>query len=62
MSPEKLRRWIREGKFAHIDGMDWDRRPGFQQQRVYSADWIRSVADELGITADAAGLRQLFSG
>jgi hypothetical protein len=48
VSPANLRRWVREGKFDHIEGMDWQRRPGFQKQRVYTRDWIVKVAAEIG--------------
>lgn len=49
VSPANLRRWVREGKFDHIDGMEWERRPGFQKQRLYSIDWLRKVAETIGV-------------
>jgi hypothetical protein len=45
VSPANLRRWIREGKFEHIDGMTWERRSGsFQNHRLFTKEWVLAVA------------------
>lgn len=54
VSTQNLRRWIREGKFDDLEGLEWDRRPGFQRQRLYSRGWILEAADLLGVEADWA--------
>lgn len=44
---------MRQGKFAHIDGMTKERRPGtLQVQRFYTRRWLVAVAKELGVTPD----------
>jgi hypothetical protein len=47
----KLRRWVNEGRFDHIDGLDWVKN-GFQDQRVCSRKWIERVAAEIEVTPD----------
>jgi len=50
--PQNLRRWVREGKFDDIDGMEWDQQPGFQRQRIYTQGWVEVAATRLGVTPD----------
>jgi DNA-binding transcriptional MerR regulator len=52
ISPDKLRRWVREGRFADIAGISWD-DSGFKQQRLYTDEWVRGVADKLGVMVDS---------
>lgn len=52
VSAQNLRRWIREGKFEQLPGLDWARRPGFQKQRTYTHTWIEGAATILGVTPD----------
>ena len=57
VAPPNLRRWIREGKFDHIEaGLDWDRGPGFKKQHIYSPEWIERVAAEMHIVPDWTAL------
>jgi hypothetical protein len=51
--PANLRRWVRQGKFDHIEGMTRGRRPGtFQEQRLFTRRWVVAVAKELGVIPD----------
>lgn len=50
VSPQNLRRWIREGKFSTLPPLEWDNAPGFQRQRTYPRAWIDAAAIVLGVT------------
>lgn len=52
LSPDKLRRWVREGRFADVAGVEWDKSAGFKRQRLYTRQWVLMVAKQLGITAE----------
>lgn len=54
LGPDKLRRWVREGRFDHIPGVIWD-QSGFKKQRLYTEEWVRGVADMLGVEPDFEG-------
>ena len=47
----KLRRWVNEGRFDHISGMEW-RKNGFQEERVFSRAWVSAVAKDRNLKAD----------
>jgi hypothetical protein len=47
----KLRRWVNEGRFEHIPGMEW-RENGFQKERVFSRSWVAAVAKDRNLKAD----------
>lgn len=51
VTPSKLRRWVNEGRFEHIAGMEW-RENGFQTERVFSREWILAVAKDRKLAAD----------
>jgi hypothetical protein len=55
ISPETLRRWLRDGRFDHIDGLTMT-RVGLQETRCFSRKWIVAVAKEIGITPDFSAL------
>src|SRR5262245_51454417 len=46
VSPAKLRRWINEKRFDHIDGMSWDHGPGYERKRLFTRAWVEAVAAE----------------
>lgn len=52
LSPDKLRRWVREGRFFDVAGVEWDKSAGFKRQRLYTKQWVLMVAKQLGITAE----------
>ncbi|MDT5347893.1 MAG: hypothetical protein QOC62_1311 [Mycobacterium sp.] len=52
VTPDKLRRWVREKRFEGISGVEWDKRPGFKRQRLYTKQWVLDVADQLDVQAD----------
>jgi predicted site-specific integrase-resolvase len=59
VSPANLRRWVRQGKFSHIEGMTRERRPGsFQEQRLFTRAWVEAVAKELNVEPDFSGVEQ----
>jgi hypothetical protein len=59
VTPQNLRRWIREGKFNALGEVEWDRSPGFRRQRTYSKEWIEAAAKELSTTPDWSVLPSL---
>ena len=55
VSPETLRRWLREGRFDHIEGLTMT-RVGLQEMRCFSLKWIIAVAPEIGINPDFSSI------
>jgi hypothetical protein len=47
----KLRRWVNEGRFDHIPGMEW-RKNGFQDERTFTKEWVLAVAADRDLDAD----------
>ncbi|HZT97780.1 MAG TPA: helix-turn-helix domain-containing protein [Chloroflexota bacterium] len=57
VSAANLRRWIRQGKFEHLEGMSNERRPGtFQDQRRFTRAWVEAAAKELQVDPDFSKL------
>ena len=50
-SPQTLRRWIKEKRFAELPEPEWD-RAGFQRRRLFTREWIVAAAAILGIEPD----------
>lgn len=52
VTPQNLRRWVREGKFNGAGEVEWDKSPTFRRQRAFTREWIQKVAAELGVDPD----------
>ena len=55
VTPDTLRRWVRDGRFKHVAGMEW-KQVGLQRQRSFTREWIARVAAEIGIEPDFAAV------
>lgn len=59
---DTLRRWVRNGNFAHVAGCRFEALPGqIMKQHLYEKQWVVAVAAELKVTPDFTVLEEVTS-